>query len=57
VAGVVNGGTNGVFVFDNTNPTGGTLYYDADGGSANNAVAVVKLQGVSSLLQSDFHVV
>ena len=57
LAGVVNGGTNGVFVFDNTNPTGGTLYYDADGGSATNAVAVVKLQGVSSLLQSDFHVV
>jgi VCBS repeat-containing protein len=54
---VFSAGTNGVFIFDNSDPAGGTLYYDLDGGSALNAVAVAKLQGVTSLQTSDFHVV
>jgi probable HAF family extracellular repeat protein len=56
-ANVSNPGTNGAFIFDNTDPTGGTLYWDSNGGSGADATPVVKLQGVTSLLPSDFHVV
>jgi len=56
-AGVSNAGSNGYFIFDDTDPTGGTLYWDATGGSGADAVALVKLQGVNALLPSDFHIV
>jgi Ca2+-binding RTX toxin-like protein len=53
----LTGGANGYFIFDNTDPTGGTLYWDATGGSGADAIAVAKLAGVTALLMSDFHIV
>jgi len=53
----VTGGASGYFIFDNTDPSGGTVYYDANGGSGADATAFVKLNGVFTLLPSDFHVV
>ena len=47
----------GVFIFDNAGANAGTVYWDANGGSGADAVALVKLQGVTSLVPSDFHVV
>jgi hypothetical protein len=52
-----NGGSDGYFIFDNTNSNGGTLYWDATGGSGADATPVVQLQGVTSLLPSAFNVV
>lgn len=48
---------SGVFLFDNAGANKGTLYWDANGGSGADAIALAKLQGVSSLTPSDFHVV
>jgi hypothetical protein len=53
----VSDGATGYFIFDNTDPSGGTLYWDSSGGSGADAVAIVKLQGVNALLSSDFHLV
>ncbi|MFO1085008.1 MAG: cadherin domain-containing protein [Reyranellaceae bacterium] len=50
-------GTNGAFIFDNAGVDAGTVFWDANGGSGADAVALVKLLGVTSLLSSDFHVV
>jgi len=50
-------GTNGAFIFDNAGADAGTVFWDANGGSGADAVALVKLLGVTSLLASDFHVV
>jgi Ca2+-binding RTX toxin-like protein len=52
-----NADGNGYFIFDNTNPNGGTLYWDATGGSGVDATAVVVLQDVAALTQSFIHVV
>jgi VCBS repeat-containing protein len=53
-AGVL-GGVNGYFFFDDSNPAGATLYWDASGGSGVDATAVATLQGVTTLVSSDFH--
>jgi Ca2+-binding RTX toxin-like protein len=50
-------GTNGAFILDNAGADAGTVFWDANGGSGADAVALVKLQGVTSLLPFDFHVV
>jgi Ca2+-binding RTX toxin-like protein len=50
-------GTNGAFIFDNAGADAGTVFWDANGGSGADAVTLVKLQGVTSLLPFDFHVV
>jgi hypothetical protein len=50
-------GSNGYFIFDNSNPAGGTLYWDATGGGGADATAVATLTHVITLLQSDFHLV
>ena len=44
------------FFFDNAGADQGTLYWDATGGSGSDATAIVKLNGVSALLPSDFHI-
>jgi len=52
-----NPGANGYFVFDNEGADAGTLLWDATGGNGDDAIAVLKLQGVTTLLPTDFHVV
>ncbi len=51
------GAAAGYFIFDNSGPDIGTLWWDATGGAADDAVAFVRLNGVSTLLPSDFHIV
>jgi Ca2+-binding RTX toxin-like protein len=50
-------GDGGYFIFDNSGPDAGTLLWDPTGGSGADAVAVVKLQNVTTLQQSDFQIV
>jgi Ca2+-binding RTX toxin-like protein len=50
-------GSGGYFIFDNSDPNKGTVYWDATGGSGTDAVAIVKLAGVSALLASDLFIV
>jgi Ca2+-binding RTX toxin-like protein len=52
-----HGGTDGYFIFENSGPDAGTVLWDPTGGSGADAVAIVKLTGVTSLLPSDLHVV
>jgi hypothetical protein len=49
--------SDGRFLFDNAGPGLGTLYWDADGGSAGNAVAIARLTGVANLANTDFRIV
>jgi len=56
-ADVSNAGSSGYFIFDNTDPHGGTLYWDATGGSGTDATAIAHMQGVSVLHLSDVHLV
>src|SRR6185312_10204217 len=56
-ASVTNAAPGGDFIFDNSDPNGGTLYWDANGGSGADATAVAVLHGVSSVHPTDFHVV
>jgi len=49
--------TNGAFIFDSAGADAGTVFWDANGGSGADAVALVQLQGVTSLLPSDLHIV
>ena len=55
LASAMGSGSNGYFIFDNSNPGGGTLYWDANGGSGADATAIATLTHVTTLLQSDFH--
>ena len=57
VAAADHSGSHGYFIFDNAGADAGTLYWDPTGGTSEDAIAFAKLQGVSSLLPSDFHVV
>jgi Ca2+-binding RTX toxin-like protein len=50
-------GSEGYFILDNAGPSLGTLYWDATGGSGNDAVAVARLTGVTSLAASDVGIV
>ena len=52
-----NDGANGYFIFDNEGPDAGTVLWDPTGGAGDDAVALVKLQGITSLLPADLHVV
>ena len=56
-ADVSHAGSNGYFIFDNTDPHGGTVYWDATGGSGADATALAYLHGVTSLHPSDLHLV
>jgi Ca2+-binding RTX toxin-like protein len=51
------GPATGYFIFDNSGASQGTLFWDANGGSGHDAVAIAVLQGVTALHASDFHVV
>ena len=50
---VDSGGTDGVFIYQ-TDGTNGTLYWDADGGLGDNALAIAQLTNVANLTQDDF---
>ena len=54
---VSHAGSNGYFIFDNSDPHGGTVYWDPTGGSGTDAIALVHLQNVAVLHVSDFHLV
>jgi VCBS repeat-containing protein len=50
-----SGSTDGVFIVVD-NGRSSTLYWDADGGLGDNAVAIAQLDGVSSLTSDDFFI-
>lgn len=50
-------GTDGYFIFDTSGGGAHTLYWDATGGSGSDAVAIGKINSVSSLSSADFHIV
>ncbi len=51
------GGPDGYFIFDDAGKGLGTLYWDANGGSGADAVAVATLGGVTGLSATDFLIV
>jgi Ca2+-binding RTX toxin-like protein len=53
----VASGLGGHFIYEHNASTYGTLYWDANGGSGSDAVAVAKLMNVASLSALDFHIV
>jgi Ca2+-binding RTX toxin-like protein len=55
--GTTSASSDGRFLFDNAGGGLGTLYWDADGGAASNAVAIAHLTGVTNLGTADFRVV
>jgi Ca2+-binding RTX toxin-like protein len=55
--GSASSGAGGYFILDNSGAGLGTLYWDSNGGSGADAVAITVLTGISSLQTSDFHVV
>ena len=57
VASASNPGANGYFIFENVGMDASTVLWDPTGGNGSDAIAIVKLQGVTSLLPSDFHLV
>ena len=56
VTGYVHNGSSGVFLLDNSGSGQGTLYWDATGGSSDDAVAFANI-GTANLIQSDFDIV
>ena len=46
-------GTDGYFIHDNAGTNIGLLYWDPTGGAGDDAIAFVKLQGVTSLASTD----
>jgi len=51
-----SGGTDGVFILETDGISDGILYWDADGGSGANAIALAQLTGITSLTADDFFV-
>ena len=47
----------GYFIYDDSGDGAGTIYWDASGGSADDAVAFARLATGTSLLSTDFYVV
>jgi VCBS repeat-containing protein len=47
---------NGYFLFDTGGPDAGSLYFDATGGSASDAIKIAELSNVNLLQSSDFNV-
>jgi Ca2+-binding RTX toxin-like protein len=52
-----NAGTAGYFIVDNSGADAGTILWDRTGGSGSDAIAFAKLDGITSLLPSDFDIV
>jgi hypothetical protein len=48
---------DGRFLYDTAGPDRGTLYWDANGGNAADAVAFARLTGGAALTASDFSVI
>jgi serralysin len=57
VLAAVGSGSTGYFFLDNTGTDSGKLYWDPTGGSGDDAIALVQLNGITSLLPSDLHIV
>ncbi|MFB2552432.1 VCBS domain-containing protein [Ensifer soli] len=53
----VSGASTGYFIFDTGGADAGTLYFDANGGSASDAIRIAELNGVNLLQSADFNVV
>jgi hypothetical protein len=53
----ITGGPDGYFIYDTDGADAGTVYWDETGGSASDATAIVKLQGVPALLGAHFELV
>ena len=56
IAGYIDGGSKGVFLHDNAGSGLGTVYWDPNGGSSSDAVAVFTV-GSAAIATSDFHIV
>jgi Ca2+-binding RTX toxin-like protein len=54
-AGFSSAGTDGRFIFDNQGTDAGTLYWDVNGESGADAIAIGKFTGVAALSATDFH--
>ncbi|MCG3773725.1 MAG: hypothetical protein JW395_0539 [Nitrospira sp.] len=54
---MTNTAGEGMFIFDTAGPNLGKLYWDVNGGSSSDAVHIVELQNVSTLLTSDLFIV
>jgi VCBS repeat-containing protein len=52
-ASAFHAGANGYFIFDNDGANAGTIYWDANGGSGADAIAIAQLLGAASLHSSD----
>lgn len=52
----VSAGTDGTFIFDNDGADTGMLYWDENGGSGADAVAIAELSGVDLILAADFNI-
>ncbi|MEI9409326.1 VCBS domain-containing protein [Mesorhizobium salmacidum] len=48
-----NGETDGYFIFDDDGASAGTLYFDATGGTGEDAIAIAQFTGLPSFLSSD----
>jgi hypothetical protein len=53
-ASAATGGAGGYFIYVNSGPHAGTLYWDHTGGSGADAVPIVHLETLASLTSSDF---
>ena len=47
---------DGYFIFDNAGSAGGTVYWDATGGTSDDATAIARVNGLS-VTALDFHIV
>jgi hypothetical protein len=52
-----NAGPGGYFIFQNAGADAGSVWWASTGGSAADAVEMVHLQNVTTLLASDFHLI
>ncbi|MER9328657.1 LamG-like jellyroll fold domain-containing protein [Mesorhizobium sp. M0488] len=52
-ASALNGGRDGYFIFDDDGAGAGTLYFDATGGTGEDAIAFAQFTGLPSFLPSD----
>jgi Ca2+-binding RTX toxin-like protein len=56
-ANAIGSDEGGYFIFDNAGEEAGTLYFDATGGTGEDATAFAQLLGTTSLVSSDFLIV
>ena len=56
ISGYVDMGSKGIFLHDNAGPGQGTVYWDPNGGSSGDAIAVFTV-GSAAITAADFHIV